>query len=48
MKGNQNWGEVDRNILDTISLYGNLEFLERWYEIGVSPGTRVFGTFHEF
>ena len=34
MKGNKNLGEVDRNILDIISLYGSLEFLELWYEIG--------------
>ncbi len=34
MKGNQSLGEVDRNILDIISLYGSLEFLELWYEIG--------------
>ena len=34
MKGNQSLGEVDRNILNIISLYGSLEFLELWYEIG--------------
>ena len=34
MKGNESLGEVDQNILDIISLYGNLEFLELWYEIG--------------
>ena len=34
MKGNQSLGEADRNILNIISLYGSLEFLELWYEIG--------------
>ena len=34
MKGNQSLGEVDGNILNIISLYGSLEFLELWYEIG--------------
>jgi len=31
-----------------LSLDGSLEFLELRYEIGVSPGTRVCGTLHEF
>jgi len=34
MKENQSLGEVDRKILDIISLYGNLGFLDLWYEIG--------------
>ena len=34
MKGNQSLGEVDRNILDIISHYGSLTFLDLWYEIG--------------
>ena len=34
MKGNQSLGEVDRNIFNIISLYGSLEFLDLWYEIG--------------
>lgn len=34
MKVTQNLEEVDRKILDIISHYGNLEFMELWYEIG--------------
>ena len=34
MKGIQNLEEVDRKILDIISHYGNLEFMELWDEIG--------------
>ncbi|MBT3312085.1 MAG: hypothetical protein HN931_06225 [Desulfobacterales bacterium] len=34
MKENQSLEEVDRNILDIISHYGSLEFIELWYEIG--------------
>jgi len=34
MNGIQSLTEVDRNILDIISLYGCLEFLDLWYEIG--------------
>jgi len=34
MKGNQGLEEVDRKILDIISHYGSLEFLELWDEIG--------------
>jgi len=34
MNGIQSLTEVDRNILDIISLYGGLEFLDLWYEIG--------------
>ena len=34
MKGNQRLEEVDRKILDIISHYGSLEFLELWDEIG--------------
>jgi len=34
MKENQSLGEIDRNILDIISHYGSLEFIELWYEIG--------------
>ena len=34
MKENQSLGEVDRYILDIISLWGSLEFIELWYEIG--------------
>jgi len=34
MKVTQNLEEVDRKILDIISHYGNLEFMELWDEIG--------------
>jgi len=34
MKENQSLGKIDRNILDIISHYGSLEFIELWYEIG--------------
>ena len=34
MKKKSSLGEIDRNILDIITLYGSLEFLELWYETG--------------
>ncbi len=42
MKGNQSLEEVDRNILDIISLYGSLEFIELWYEIGEDDAMKKY------
>ncbi len=40
MKDKQELDAIDQSILDIISLYGSLEFLELWYEIGEDDGLK--------